>query len=157
MDGLDFSELTNFKKELMEDVAQDFPQDVQKFLDKEKRKLLKVVKKTAKANVGKKTGNYYKSLEAGKTHYNKKSKDLYTKVYADERIAPHAHLIEDGHVNVARGESKKKIGRRSGKGGKEIGFTLGKHIFKKSEMAFQSTYESDVNEFLGDFFKDNLK
>ena len=82
MNGLDFSELTNFKKELMEDVAQDFPQDVQKFLDKEKRKLLKVVKKTAKANVGKKTGNYYKSLKAGKTHYNKKSKDLYTKVYA---------------------------------------------------------------------------
>ena len=106
MDGFDFSELTNFKKELMGEIVENFPKDAQKFLDKEKRKLLKVVKKTAKANVGKKTGNYYKSLKAGKTHYNKKSKDIYTKVYADERIAPHAHLIEDGHINVARGESK---------------------------------------------------
>lgn len=157
MDGFDFSELTNFKKELMGEIVENLPKDAQKFLDKEKRKFLKEVKKTAKANVGKKTGNYYKSLKAGKTRYNKDSKEVYTKVYADEKIAPHAHLIEDGHIIVARGENKNKIGRRSGKGGKEIGFTLGKHIFKKSEMAFQSTYESDVNEFLGDFFKDNLK
>lgn len=157
MDGLNFSELTSFKRELIEDIAQDFPQDVQKFLDKEKRKLLKEVKKIAKANVGKKTGNYYKSLKAGKTHYNKKSKDIYTKVYADEKIAPHAHLIENGHLNVARGESKKKIGRRSGKGGKAIGFTLGKNIFKKAEMSFQSTYESDVNEFLGEYIRENFK
>lgn len=157
MDGFDFSELTKFKNELMEEIVQDLPKDAQKFLDKEKRKFLKEVKKTAKTNVGKKTGNYYKSLKAGKTHYNKQSKDIYTKVYADENIAPHAHLIEYGHINIARGESKKKIGRKSGKGGKEIGFTLGKNIFKKSEMAFQSTYERDASEFLEDYFKNNLK
>lgn len=157
MDGLDFSELTKFKKELMEDIAQEFPKETQKFIDKEKRKLLREVKKTAKANIGKKTGNYYKSLKAGKTHYNKKSKDIYAKVYADARIAPHAHLIEEGHFNIPRGESKKKIARRSGKGGQAKGFTLGKHIFKKAELAFQSTYEKDVEEFTSKFISKNIK
>lgn len=157
MDGFDFSELTDFKKELMGEIVENLPKDAQKFLDKEKRKFLKEVKKTAKANVGKKTGNYYKSLKAGKTRYNKKTKDVYTKVYADEKIAPHANLIENGHVIVARGEGKKKSGRRSGKGGQEIGFTPGKFIFKKSEMSFQSTYEQDTSEFLEDYFKSNLK
>ncbi len=157
MDGFDFSELTDFKKELMGEIVENLPKDAQKFLDKEKRKFLKEVKKTAKTNVGKKTGNYYKSLKSGKTRYNKDSKEVYTKVYADEKMAPHAHLIEDGHINVARGESKNKIGRKSGKGGKEIGFTPGKFIFKKSEMSFQSTYESDTTDFLEGYFKDNLK
>ena len=144
MDGFDFSELTDFKKELMGEIVENLPKDAQKFLDKEKRKFLKEVKKTAKANVGKKTGNYYKSLKAGKTHYNKKSKDVYTKVYADEKIVPHAHLIENGHII-------------KGRDGKEKGFALGKNIFKKSEMAFQSTYESDTSEFLEGYFNDNLK
>ena len=76
-DGFDFSELTDFKKELMGEIVENLPKDAQKFLDKEKRKFLKEVKKTAKTNVGKKTGNYYKSLKAGKTHYNKKTKDIY--------------------------------------------------------------------------------
>lgn len=134
MDGFDFSELTNFKKELMEEIVQDLPKDAQKFLDKEKRKFLKEVKKTAKTNVGKKTGNYYKSLKAGKTHYNKKSKDVYTKVYADEKIAPHAHLIENGHII-------------KGRDGKEKGFALGKHIFKSPKCLFNRLMKMTQTNF----------
>ena len=48
MDGFDFSELTEFKKELMGEIVENLPKDAQKFLDKEKRKFLKEVKKTAK-------------------------------------------------------------------------------------------------------------
>ena len=155
--GFVFSELTDFKKELMRDIAQDFPKETQKFLDKEKRKFLREVKKTAKANIGKKTGTYYKSLKAGKTHYNKNTKDIYTKVYADEKVAPHAHMIENGHFIVARGENKHKgAGRRSGKGGKKKGFILGKHIFKKAELTFQSTYEKDVEDFVQEFISKNF-
>ena len=144
MDTFDFSEITNFKKELMSDIAKNLPKDAQKFLDKEKRKFLNEVKNTAQANVGKKTGNYHKSLKAGKTHYNKKSKDIYAKVYADEKIAPHAHLIENGHII-------------KGRDGIEKGFAPGKNIFKKAEMSFQATYERDATEFLEGYFKNNLK
>ena len=156
--GFDFSELTEFKKDLMNELKKDLPKDVQKFLDKEKRKLLKEVKKNARTNVKKKKGNYLKSLKAGKTRYNKETGDITTKVYADPKIAPHAHLIEDGHLNVPRGEGKKKgAGCRSGKGGKAVSFTAGKHIFKKSELNFKSEYEKDVNEFLGEYFGNKLK
>lgn len=151
MSGFDFSELTEFKKDLMNELKKDLPKDVQKFLDKEKREFLKEVKKTAKSNVKKDKGLYLRSLKSGKTHINKKSGDIYTKVYADETIAPHAHLIEYGHINVPRGKKGK-----SNAGGTGKTFTAGKFVFKKAEMNFKSAYENDTEEFLGEYFSDKI-
>ena len=151
-EGFNFSELTEFKNDLMNKLKKDLPKDVQKFLDREKRKLLKEVKTTAKTQLKKKKGNYLKSLKSGKTRINKENGDIYTKVYSDHMIAPHNHLIEYGHMNVPRGKKG-----HSNKGGTGTTFASGKYIFKKSEISFKPQYENDVESFLAEYFSNKLK
>lgn len=100
-----------------------------KFLQKEGTKLRRETAKDAR-RVGKKTGNYRKSIKRGKVYRYQGSQAV--RVYSN---APHAHLIEDGHRMVTHD-------------GREIGFVPGHHVFEESSRRFESQYYRDLDSFL---------
>lgn len=120
--GLD--EMTN----ALGQVQDLYPKEIKKFMQSEGTKLKNRTLKTAKSNVKKKTGNYFKGIKRGKYYkYSGNGADSI-RVYAG-KPAHHGHLVEYGH--------KTKNGNR----------TKAYHTFKTSADAFESTYESDCNKF----------
>jgi hypothetical protein len=139
-DGFFFGELSEFKKDLMRDIKNTFPKETEKFIKTETGKCLKVAKKIGKSNVGTSKGtkknwieskSYHKGFKVGKIY--KYGNDLCCRAY---NKSPHAHLIEDGHVNA------------------DGSFTKGKFVFKKAELQFSSEFEKDVEDFLFNYFDD---
>ena len=119
--GLD--EMTN----ALGQVQELYPKEIKKFMQSEGTKLKNRTLKTAKSNVKKKMGNYFKGIKRGKYYkYSGNGADSI-RVYAG-KPAHHGHLVEYGH--------KTKNGNR----------TKAYHTFKTSADAFESTYESDCDK-----------
>lgn len=157
-DGFLFDELTEFKKDLMREIKNVFPKETAKFIKTETGKVLKVAKDIAKRDVGTSKGtkknwneskSYHKGFKVGKI-YNY-GNDVCCRAY---NKSPHAHLIENGHVNVPRGS--KSSGRKKQKTSGSS-FTAGKFVFKKAEMAFSNEYIKDAEEFLFNYFDTTTK
>lgn len=140
MDGFEFSELSDFTKDLLELAENQFPKESRKFLNKQGLKLKKVVVKKAKSIVGKETGNYLESIKKGKVY--KFDGDLSVRAYSS---APHAHLIEYGHKQVGH-KPNKVVG----------GFVAGKHIFRQAQSDFSNTFVNDAEKFVGELLEKGL-
>lgn len=120
--GLD--EMTN----ALGQVQELYPREIKKFMQSEGTKLKNRTLKTAKSNVKKKIGNYFKGIKRGKYYkYSGNGADSI-RVYAG-KPAHHGHLIEYGHKTSNGGRTKAY------------------HIFKTSADAFESNYESDCEKF----------
>ena len=165
-DGFLFGELSEFKQDLMRSIKNDFPKETENFIKNEASKCLQVAKKVAKKEVGTSKGkkknwieskSYHKGFKVGKPY--KYSNDLCCRAY---NKSPHAHLIENGHVNVPR--SSKRATTRAGraeqaKQQRGTGFTMGKFVFKLAELEFVNQYLTDAEMFMFQFFDNtvNLK
>lgn len=122
VNGLD--EMTN----ALGQVQELYPKEIKKFMQTEGTKLKNRTLKTAKSNVKKKTGNYFKGIKRGKYYkYSGNGADSI-RVYAG-KPAHHGHLIELGHKTPNGGRTKAY------------------HTFKTSADAFESTYENDCDKF----------
>ena len=121
----------------MDEIVEKLPREADKFLRKEARKLKKETSARARSKIKKKTGNYIKGIKTGKP-YKYKGKDKSIRVY---NSAPHAHLIEDGHVQID-------------KNGKSHGFVEGKHIFEDSQRKFNKTFFKDCEDFVDELLND---
>jgi len=139
--GFDIRELKNYEKNLL-DLATDFQKGkyAKNFLKKEGNKLRRKTLAIAKRKVKKLSGNYFKSIKRGKVYLYKNTGAWSIRVYSN---APHAHLIEDGHRQVAAD-------------GREVGFVPGKHVFSDSEKQFAGEYFSDVQDFIDDVLRKGL-
>lgn len=126
--GFDFSELDQFSKNLILKAQKENPKEVEKFLRKEGGKMRTKVRRAARRKTKKKTGNYLNSIDRDRPRTN------WIRVYSK---APHALLIEDGHRLISHG--------------KEVGFVLGKHVFRDAEKEFKPIFERDVDAFAEDF------
>ena len=140
----DFSDLTDFQKNLLAKVKDEFPKETKDFLQAEAKKLQKIAVSTAKTLVKTKTGNYlngYKTGGKGKKrggfrignvyqYGGSLSSDTCIRVYNN---AHHAHLIETGH--------KTQNG----------GYVQGKHVLETSEKQFMPDFTKDCADFLEDF------
>lgn len=128
-------------KEFMDALAyfqRQFPRESKQLMAKVGNKARAIVRKTARANVKRLTGNYFKSIKRGRVFIDQNGK-MTVRVYHSSKTAPHAHLIERGHRVV--------------RGGKEIGFTPGKNVFDKSSREIESQY----NQILEKEFDKMLK
>lgn len=96
---------------------------------KEANKLRKQTVNGAR-RLGKKTGNYLKSIKRGKPYSYRRSNAI--RVYS---YAPHAHLIEEGHRMVTHD-------------GQEVGFVQGHHVFETAARDFEPQFQSDLDDFL---------
>lgn len=130
--GFDFSELDQFSKNLILKAQKENPKEVEKFLRKEGSKLRTRVARKARQKTKKKTDDYRKSIKRGKPYKYGTADAIRAYSYA-----PHSHLIEDGHRLISHG--------------KEVGFVLGKHVFREAEKEFKPIFEHDVDAFAEDF------
>ena len=85
--------------------------------------------------LGKKTGNYLKSIKRGKVYEYDGAQAV--RVYS---TAPHAHLIEEGHRMVLHD-------------GTEVGFVPGHHVFEVAAKGFEPQYLEDVDKMLDEAVK----
>ena len=136
--GFDFSELSDFQKDLLNLAKNTMPSETKKFMKKEAGKLARKAKAVAKRETKKKTGNYIKGFKAGKVYYF--GGDLCCRAY---NSAPHAHLVEYGHKKLS-------------KGGKDLGFTPGKYPLKKASDSFENEFAGDLETFIDDVLDKGL-
>jgi|GEM_PF-869034 len=162
-EGFLFSELSEFKQHLMQDIKENFPKETEKFIKQEASKCLKVAKKIARKEVGTSKGkkknwieskSYHKGFKVGKPY--KYANDLCCRAY---NKSPHAHLIEYGHVNVPR--SSKRATTRAGRAEQAsmkrgTGFTMGKFIFKDAEIEFINDFLNDAEMFMYKYFDNTV-
>lgn len=162
MECVEFTSLTQFKKELLDAVNKKYPKETKKFIKNQARKCSKLAKKIAKQEIGTNKGkrkdwvdtkSYHKRFDSSSV-YEKGTGEICCKAFNNAR---HAKLIEFGHLNVPRGEGKNKSPRRSGKSGTSVGFTQGKFIMKKAEMQYINTFQSEAEEFLYTFLGNMVK
>ena len=126
--GFNTSQLQSFGRDLLR-CGEAYSKKEKKFLQKEGSKLRSRTKKEAK-RVGKKTGNYLKSLKRGKVYRYHGSQAV--RVYSS---AHHAHLIENGYRLILPN-------------GREWGFMPGKHVFEIAARNFEPQYYADLDDFL---------
>ena len=124
----DVTELDDFARG-MQRTAQRFQRQQKAFMRKEGNKLKTKTLRKARA-LGRKTGNYLKSIKRGKVYEYDGAQAV--RVYS---TAPHAHLIEDGHRMVTHD-------------GREVGFVPGHHVFEMAGTEFEAQYLMDVDDFL---------
>lgn len=117
-----------YAKEL-ERCAKRAPKRQAQFLRQEGTKLKNKTKVGAR-KLGKKTGNYLKSIKRGKVYDYQGAQAV--RVYS---YAPHAHLVEDGHRMVTHD-------------GREVGFVPGHHVFEVAAKGFEPQYYQDLDSFL---------
>lgn len=152
-EGFFFDELSDFKKELMLEAKELFPEETKKFIKKEGRALSKKAKNIAKQIIGTAKGikkdwkyktSYHAGFDSSKVFFS--NGDICCKAF---NHAPHAKLIEYGHYQVPRGKKG-----ASNKGGKPNGFTEGKYVFEKASTEYGQEFSKNCDEFLGQYFDD---
>lgn len=132
--GFDASEIDAFTRELLELAQNQIPKKSKKFIRKEGSKLKRKIKRDARKKVQDLTGNYYDSIKRGKP-YLFKGQLMSIRVYSS---APHAHLIEHGHVIVTHGM--------------ENGMVKGKYVFEDASNDFKRIYYRDCKTFVDEIF-----
>lgn len=132
----DFSEISDFEKDLLKLANDTMPRETSKFLKKNAKGLVKVMKATAKKEVSPKTGTYFKRFKAGKVYsYNG---DLSCRAY---NSSTHAHLIEYGHIQKnSNGET----------------FVKGKEVLKKASSQYENEYFENSIEFIDEILEKGL-
>ena len=134
--GFDLSELAAYGKDIRL-VAEKAPKRQKRFLQKEGAKLRNKTKAQAR-KLGKKTGNYLKSVKRGKVYDYRGDKAV--RVYS---YAPHAHLIAEGHRMVTHD-------------GREVGFVRGRHVFEVAAKEFEPEFYTDLDEMLDEELVEKL-
>ena len=97
--GLYYGEMSDFKKNLIHQISDLFPEETKKFLKTEGKKQLKIQKQVAKQKVGTKHNDdksYHKKFNVTKV-FEGEDKSKGIKVY---NSSPHAHLIEYGQRRI---------------------------------------------------------
>lgn len=110
-----------------------FPVESKKLLRTMGNKAKQITARKAKTLVGKKTGNYYKSIKRGKVFRDPVTGEWTVRVYTSSKIAPHAHLIENGHRIVDEN-------------GNETGFVEGKRVFPKTQTEIEADWYKLLDE-----------
>ena len=143
----DFSELTDFKSDVLKLVNNKYPGKAKKLMNKAGMALKRKVKADYTAKTGKKTGLLRKSLTKGKAY--KYGSTWQVRVF---NTAPHAHLLEYGH-------RFRTIKRR---GWKFTGlYVKGRHVLGDAAEDFTPEFnricEQFVDELIADMGKSKLR
>lgn len=161
-EGFLFDELSDVKKDILRSISKAYPKESDKFLKDEAKKLLKVSKKVAKKEVGTSKGikknwdankSYHKKFKVGKKY--KYDTDDCIRVY---NSSPHAHLIEYGHRQIARGQARAttREGRKNDTRPVK-GFVLGKYVFDEAQLDFTPQFLDDCELFMFQYVDDTVR
>ena len=138
-EGMDTRELDDLVKNMFRTAQDVYPDEAKSFLKKEGNKGRRLLRAKTKAVTKKKTGNLLKGIR--RTGVQKHDGDFQIRVY---NKAPHAHLIEHGHVLWVNGTKTEK-------------FVPGKHpaadTTKQLKREFPRDVETCVDEMLSKGFE----
>lgn len=138
-EGMDTRELDDLVKNMFRTAERVYPDEAKSFLKKEGNKGRRLLRAKTKAVTKKKTGNLLKGIR--RTGVQKHDGDFQIRVY---NKAPHAHLIEHGHVLWVNGTKTEK-------------FVPGKHpaadTTKQLKREFPRDAEAFVDEMLSKGFE----
>ncbi len=135
-----FSELTDFDKNFLKRVSNEFPKESKKFMGRAGNAFRRQVRSEYRSTVKKKTGNLLKGIGRGRP-YIWAGNEFQVRVY---NKAPHAHLIEYGH---------KMVDWRTGEQTKKTEFVSGKHIVGKVAQAFPGEFDNLCDKFVDDLLE----
>ena len=127
--GFDLSELDALNNQLLNLAQTQYPKEAKKFLRDEANVARKKLRANTKAATKKKTGNLLKGIDRGPV--KKHNGNFQIRVY---NKAPHAHLIEHGHVLWVNGKETEK-------------FVPGRHVAAKTVLEMKETFPEDADRF----------
>lgn len=136
--GFDTRELEQLNQQFLDLAQNQFPKDAKKFLRDEAGKTRKKLRAATKAATKKKTGNLLRGIDRGPV--KKYNDDFQIRVY---NRAPHAHLIEHGHVLWVDGTKTEK-------------FVPGKHVAAKTTLEMKEEFPKDADKFVDDMLDKGL-
>lgn len=129
-EGMDTRELDDLVKNMFRTAQDVYPDEAKTFLKKEGNKGRRLLRAKTKAVTKKKTGNLLKGIR--RTGVQKHDGDFQIRVY---NKAPHAHLIEHGHVLWVNGTKTEK-------------FVPGKHPAADTTKQLKREFPRDVEGFV---------
>ena len=133
--------LSEFSQELLDLATKDFPKDTKNFLQRAGNKLKSNAKNNYKKGTTQGTKNLIKGLKRDRAYkYGKYEWQVRVK-----NTAPHAWLVEHGHVllgHAAQGKTKLNVGNTG------EAFVRGKNVMGKTAKAFPSEYQGLAEEFI---------
>lgn len=129
-EGMDTRELDELVKNMFRTAQDVYPDEAKSFLKKEGNKGRRLLRAKTKAVTKKKTGNLLKGIR--RTGVQKHDVDFQIRVY---NKAPHAHLIEHGHVLWVNGTKTEK-------------FVPGKHPAADTTKQLKREFPRDVEGFV---------
>lgn len=129
-EGMDTRELDELVKNMFRTAQDVYPDEAKSFLKKEGNKGRRLLQAKTKAVTKKKTGNLLKGIR--RTGVQKHDGDFQIRVY---NKAPHAHLIEHGHVLWVNGTKTEK-------------FVPGKHPAADTTKQLKREFPRDVEGFV---------
>ena len=137
--GFDLSELDDFNQRILELADRQFPNETKKFIRRQGNAVKSDMKKAYKQETKKHTGNLLKGVDMDS--YATRTEDGWQ--IRVRNTAPHAHLIEHGHVFYHRGQKTEK-------------WVEGKHIVGKVILRHEQTYPKAVDEFVDQMLEKGL-
>lgn len=129
-EGMDTRELDELVKNMFRTAQDVYPDEAKSFLKKEGNKGRRLLRAKTKAVTKKKTGNLLKGIR--RTGVQKHNGDFQIRIY---NKAPHAHLIEHGHVLWVNGTKTEK-------------FVPGKHPAADTTKQLKREFPRDVEGFV---------
>lgn len=138
--GFDLSELDEINQKLLALAHKTFPEETKKFIRRQGGKVRTRLRNAYKAKTKKKTGNLLAGVD-GDTYATRTADGWQIRV---RNIAPHAHLIEHGHVFYHKGKRTER-------------WVDGKHIAGGVIKEYESVYPQEVDEFVDAVLEKGLK
>ena len=137
-DGMDSHELSELAKDMLLTAEKKYPAEAKDFLKKQANKGRRLLKAKTKAVTKKKTGNLIKGIR--RTGVRKYRDNFQIRVYNN---APHAHLIEHGHVLWVNGEKTEK-------------FVPGRHPAAETTKQLKREFPREAEKFIDDLLSKGL-
>ena len=141
--GFDLHELERLAKDL-ETVADCYPTKVRSFMKAEAKEARNRLRQNYKLTTSKKTGNLLKGIRT--TRVQKFNGDYQLRV---KNVAPHAHLIEHGHVQWKPVPGK---GRKYQQ--KTEQFVEGKHPAAYTVRSMKATMPDDASKLVDEVLRE---
>lgn len=144
--GFDLSELDALNRKFLALAEEQFPKEAKKFVRRQGAKVETRLRNAYKTKVKKKTGNLIAGVERGMPELRAGSWQIRVR-----NTAPHAHLIEHGHV--MKNKNKKPILNAMG----QERWVDGKHVAADVVNAYKEVYPDEVDAFVDEMLEKGLK
>ena len=142
-EGFDLRDLEQLAKDL-KTVADIYPVKAQKFMRAEAKEARNRLRQNYKLTTRKKTGNLLKGIRT--TRVQKFNGDYQIRV---KNVAPHAHLIEHGHVQWKPVAGKgRKYQQETEK------FVEGKHVAAYTVRSMKATMPEDASKLVDEVLRE---